>query len=198
MIELTYNLDTKALVEQFSRKGAICAIKDGDYNPETEQLRISFKDEEVNRIATAQLELIKRDLDIDPDSTCCDDEIYFSALEFVRTKEFVSCCQIATGVSFEEANEFGEYLARRYSPEYKKALNDCFLLVKPDFDDLNSTEFAFELAVFLFEKRNHDSRNLVFEFGNDHLIKLASFGVNVEVVRRQYIHLKDTLYSRLY
>ncbi|KJG37698.1 hypothetical protein UA32_12095 [Photobacterium angustum] len=195
MVLLTYNIDPNALVEEFTRKGAISAIKEGIYDPETEKLSLSFKDEEIVNIATAQLDLVKRDLEVSIDEVYFDDENYKEALEFVRTKEFASCCQIATGVSFEQANEFGEYLARRYSRTYKQALSDCLKLIKPEMD-VSSTEFAYELAVFLFETRLTKNRNQSFVESELAWKTMRSFGVKVHITKRQYEFLYQKLAER--
>lgn len=195
MVELTYSIDSTCLVDEYSRKGAISAIKDGQYDPETELLSITFKDEEIARIANAQLELVKRDLELDIDDLYYDDENYLDALEFVRTKEFASCCQIATGVSFEQANKFGEYLARRYSRDYKQALSNCHRLETPKMD-VSSTEFAYELAVFLFDSRLQKDRNVCFVATAESWNKIRSFGVQVEIAKRQYEYLYEKLTER--
>lgn len=180
-MQLVYKIPPLKLIDEYSKDHTLQSVKDGSYDPENQELRIEFSDAEILSIATKQLDLIARDL-----AGSQDNEDYLSALAFIKTDAFLSICHLVTGIDSDSAREYADYLYRRYKPSSKQAIS---LAAFGDFVDssyLKSIEFAFELAVELFEQRN-DPQPMYLE--NIYWKNASKAGITVSAVRRHLNHL---------
>ncbi|CAH1598656.1 hypothetical protein DC915_RS02405 [Vibrio parahaemolyticus] len=145
------NIQVDKLQEEFSIDQIIEMCEQDEYDPEKELFEIDFTDEQIKKIARAQLNLIVKDLQcfgqVEFESEC-----YTSAYEYLKTDGFIELCGIL-GLSEEAARYTSKWFLYRYTQEYQQALKDAAEgEANPTY--IGKTRFAYELANYLFEHRN--------------------------------------------
>lgn len=183
MTTLTFHANVSDLRRSFGTKFLVEMVKQGEFKPEKGLLHFDFQDEQIAKIAEAQLKLLVDDLN-QKGAKAFTDKNYLSAMQFLDQPEFISVCS-ACGIGPELAQEQALYLKRRYSKEY---VEELFHACKGECRGTaysKTIEFAYEMGQELFEMRlgfvNFEKQILL---NAKYWERLNSSGVQASVVKR--------------
>ncbi|MUJ20320.1 hypothetical protein [Aliivibrio fischeri] len=150
----------------FSRTEVMKMVRAGEYNANTNTLAIEWDSRQILRIAEKQLSLVAKDIRNKPH----DSEDYISAVAFVETERFENLCELVK-LDVNDAYERAHYLIKRYTPDYKAALEQALHQEKITVTsvDIHSVEFALELATLAFARKS------AFSYKTDNCNSLSFF-----------------------
>ena len=151
MASYTQHIDVSKMQNEFSIDEILSMVKKNEYDPELEMFTLEFSDTQIERIARAQMNLVMKDLNCEG-LEGFKSEYYKSAYHYVGTESFIELCK-SFGLNEEAARYQAKWLLYRYTPEYVEAL-EFAVEGESSPQYIEQTRFAYELANYLFEKKN--------------------------------------------
>ncbi|AZL83452.1 hypothetical protein EIJ81_00870 (plasmid) [Aliivibrio salmonicida] len=135
----------------FTRADVLKMVRGGEYNATNETLAIEWDSRQIKRIAEMQLTLVADDIRSKPQ----DSDDYISAVSFIETERFENLCEFV-GLNNNDAYDRAHYLIKRYTSEYKLALEQALHEenITVESVDVHSIEFALELATLAFTRKS--------------------------------------------